>query len=74
LTGGSISGGRAVSIGSSYGGSFNAGPPKDDDEDEADESIRRFNEKLKDMIREGREALGSRIEVTYDDDEDLEGF
>ncbi|KAI5837933.1 hypothetical protein DFP73DRAFT_520836 [Morchella snyderi] len=46
----------------------------DDDEDEADESIRRFNEKLKDMIREGREALGSRIEVTYDDDEDLEGF
>lgn len=74
LTGGSISGGRAVSIGSSYGGSFNAGLPKDDDEDEADESIRRFNEKLKDMIREGREALGSRIEVTYDDDEDLESF
>ncbi|KAH8146682.1 uncharacterized protein LAJ45_09365 [Morchella importuna] len=74
LTGGSISGGRAVSIGSSYGGSFGAGLPKDDDEDEADESIRRFNEKLKDMIREGREALGSRIEVTYDDDEDLESF
>ncbi|KAH0608732.1 uncharacterized protein H6S33_001866 [Morchella sextelata] len=50
------------------------GSISDDDEDEADESIRRFNEKLKDMIREGREALGSRIEVTYDDDEDLEGF
>lgn len=46
----------------------------DDEDDEEDESIRRFNEKLKDMIREGREALGSRIEVTYDDDDDLEGF
>lgn len=46
----------------------------DEEDDVEDESIRRFNEKLKDMIREGREALGSRIEVTYDDDDDLEGF
>lgn len=31
---------------------------------EADESIRRFNSQLQAMIREGKEALGTKIEVT----------
>jgi hypothetical protein len=33
------------------------------EEQEADESIRRFNTQLQAMIREGKEALGTRIEV-----------
>jgi hypothetical protein len=33
------------------------------EEQEADESIRRFNAQLQAMIREGKEALGTRIEV-----------
>lgn len=44
------------------------------DDDEDDESMRRFNERLRDMIREGREALGSKVEVVYDEDDDLENF
>ncbi|RPB03829.1 hypothetical protein L873DRAFT_1826065 [Choiromyces venosus 120613-1] len=44
------------------------------DDDEEDESMRRFNERLRDMIREGREALGSKVEVVYDEDDDLENF
>ncbi|CAZ83148.1 unnamed protein product [Tuber melanosporum] len=43
-------------------------------DDEEDESMRRFNERLRDMIREGREALGSKVEVVYDEDDDLENF
>lgn len=42
--------------------------PGDESEGEEDESIRRFNEKLKEMIREGREALGSKVEVYYEDE------
>jgi len=38
-----------------------------EDEDEVDESMRRFNEQLKAMIREGKEALGSTVEVVYED-------
>ncbi|PWW74271.1 hypothetical protein C7212DRAFT_283431 [Tuber magnatum] len=44
------------------------------DDGEEDESMRRFNERLRDMIREGREALGSKVEVVYDEDDDLENF
>lgn len=53
------------------------------EEQETDESIRRFNSKLKAMIKEGREALGTKIEIKDDDDlyednnmdeEDDEGF
>lgn len=32
-----------------------------------DQSMRRLNARLKDMIREGREALGSRVEVEMGD-------
>lgn len=44
-----------------------------------DESIRRLNEQLKAMIKEGKQALGSRVEVMdgADADEDIdcdEGF
>jgi len=35
--------------------------------DEVDESMRRWNERLREMIREGREALGSKVEVVYED-------
>lgn len=38
-----------------------------EEEDEVDESIRRWNERLREMIREGREALGSKVEVLYED-------
>ncbi|KAF8464630.1 hypothetical protein BDZ91DRAFT_763982 [Kalaharituber pfeilii] len=38
-----------------------------EEEDEVDESMRRWNEKLKAMIREGKEALGSKVEVVYED-------
>ena len=38
-----------------------------EDEDEVDESMRRWNERLRNMIREGREALGSKVEVLYED-------
>ncbi|KAK5081520.1 hypothetical protein LTR05_007651 [Lithohypha guttulata] len=38
-----------------------------------DESIRRLNSQLQDMIREGQEALGSKIEIVDDNDTD-EGF
>ena len=33
--------------------------------------MRRFNEKLKAMIREGKEALGSTVEVVYDDEDEV---
>lgn len=36
---------------------------------EADQSLRRLDAQLKAMIREGKEALGTRIEVEIDDDE-----
>lgn len=47
-----------------------------DDEEEMDDDMKRFNERLKAMIREGREALGAKVEVVYDEDEDIcmEGF
>ncbi len=38
------------------------------EEREADESIRRLDAQLKAMIREGREALGTKIEVDIEDD------
>ncbi|CZR58363.1 uncharacterized protein PAC_08255 [Phialocephala subalpina] len=41
------------------------------EEREADESIRRLDAQLKAMIREGKEALGTKIEVEIDDDLDL---
>lgn len=46
----------------------------DDDDDEMDEDMKRFNEKLKAMIREGKEALGARVEVVYGGVGDDEGF
>jgi hypothetical protein len=44
---------------------------KKKEEREADESIRRLDRQLKAMIRQGKEALGTKIEVEIDDD-DLE--
>jgi len=41
---------------------------KKKEEREADESIRRLDAQLKAMIREGKEALGTRIEVEIEDD------
>lgn len=41
------------------------------EEREADESIRRLDAQLKAMIREGKEALGTKIEVDIEDDLDL---
>ena len=38
------------------------------EEREADESIRRLDAQLKAMIREGKEALGTKVEVEIDDD------
>lgn len=43
---------------------------KKEDRD-ADESIRRLDRQLKAMIREGKEALGTKIEVEMEDDVDL---
>ena len=42
------------------------------EEREADESIRRLDAQLKAMIREGKEALGTKVEVDIEDD--LDGF
>ncbi|KUJ06509.1 uncharacterized protein LY89DRAFT_542607, partial [Mollisia scopiformis] len=39
------------------------------EEREADESIRRLDAQLKAMIREGKEALGTKIEVELDEEE-----
>lgn len=53
------------------------GPSRDrigDDELEMDDDMRRFNERLKAMIREGKEALGATVEVVYDDDDDDVGM
>ncbi len=47
------------------------------EERETDASMRKLNRQLKDMIREGREALGTRVEVQDgigDDDMEDEGF
>jgi hypothetical protein len=41
---------------------------KKKEEREADQSLRRLDAQLKAMIREGKEALGTRIEVEIDDD------
>ena len=43
---------------------------KKKEEREADQSIRRLDAQLKAMIREGKEALGTRIEVEIDADDD----
>lgn len=45
-------------------------------DDEIDDDMRRFNERLKAMIREGKEALGATVEVVYDEDDDIgmDGF
>jgi hypothetical protein len=42
-------------------------------ERQEDESIQRLNKQLQDMIREGKEALGTKIEIEDDPDED-EGY
>jgi hypothetical protein len=42
-------------------------------ERQEDESIQRLNKQLQDMIKEGKEALGTRIEIEDDPDED-EGY
>jgi len=44
--------------------------------EEMDDDMRRFNERLKAMIREGKEALGATVEVVYDEDDDvgMDGF
>jgi len=39
---------------------------KKKEEREADESMRRLERQLKAMIREGKEALGTRVEVEMD--------
>ena len=44
------------------------------EEREADQSIRRLDAQLKAMIREGKEALGTKIEVEIDADEDDVGL
>ena len=38
------------------------------DEREADKSLRRLDAQLKAMIREGKEALGTKVEVDIEDD------
>ncbi|KAI9828491.1 MAG: hypothetical protein M1826_006028 [Phylliscum demangeonii] len=44
-------------------------------ERQADASIRRFNQQLKDMIREGKEALGTRVVIEGSaEDADLDGL
>jgi hypothetical protein len=46
-----------------------------EEEEYMDDDMRRFNERLKAMIREGKEALGATVEVVYDEDQDMEmGF
>ncbi|KIW06157.1 uncharacterized protein PV09_03319 [Verruconis gallopava] len=42
------------------------------DEKQQDASIRRMNEQLKALLREGRQALGTKVEVLDDDDMDME--
>ncbi len=42
------------------------------EEREQDESIKRLDAQLKAMIREGREALGTKIEVDIDVDDDFD--
>jgi multidrug efflux pump subunit AcrB len=42
---------------------------KKKEDKEADESIRRFNARLKALIREGKEALGTTVSV-HDENED----
>ncbi|KAJ9635835.1 hypothetical protein H2201_000171 [Coniosporium apollinis] len=37
------------------------------EEREADRSLRKMNERLRDMVREGKEALGSRVEIVEDE-------
>ncbi|RPA85252.1 hypothetical protein BJ508DRAFT_302919 [Ascobolus immersus RN42] len=44
------------------------------DDDEEDEEIRRFNERLKEMIREGKEALGQKVEVYYEGEGDIDDW
>lgn len=39
-------------------------------EREMDQDMKRINDNLKKLIKEGREALGAKVEVVYDDDED----
>ncbi len=43
------------------------------EEREAEASLRKMNRRLKDMVREGKEALGSRIEIVDDGDEGMGG-
>lgn len=41
---------------------------------EDDASIKRLNRQLKAMIREGKEALGTRVEVEMEETERMEGL
>jgi hypothetical protein len=41
---------------------------KKKEEREQDESLRRLDRQLKDLIREGKEALGTKVEVEVEDD------
>ena len=41
-------------------------------DDRQDQSIKRLNQQMQDMIREAQQALGSRVEVVEDLDQDLE--
>ena len=44
------------------------------EERQTDASIKRLNEQLKAMIKEGKEALGSKVEIVDDENEMDEGF
>lgn len=43
---------------------------KDREERQADASLRKLNDQLRAMIREGKAALGTKVEVESDDDDD----
>jgi hypothetical protein len=64
---------RTNSLASGGYGGYGSNYPADDD-DEEDESIRRFNERLKEMIREGKEALGQKVEVYYEGEGDIDDW
>ena len=45
-------------------------------DEEGERELGRFNKRLKDMIREGKEALGTKVEVFQEEEEEVvdEGF
>ncbi|KAL7275834.1 hypothetical protein RUND412_001215 [Rhizina undulata] len=66
-------GSSTASMANTRAGSWRKGHRKEKsvEFDEEDESMKRFNEQLKAMIREGKEALGSKVEIVYDDEEEM---